>query len=79
MRTTIDIDDDLLQAANELSVRENTTAGRVISRWARRGILARGNEPPEHDLMNGFEVMSAEGRVVTAEFVRQLIHETEDA
>ena len=32
MRTTLDIDDDLLAAAKELARRERTTAGEVISR-----------------------------------------------
>ena len=36
MRTTLDIDDDLLAAAKELARRERTTAGEVISRLVRR-------------------------------------------
>ena len=31
MRTTLDIDDDLLAAAKELARRENVTAGQVVS------------------------------------------------
>ena len=30
-------------------------------------------------MLNGFEVLPAEGRVVTSELVRQLIEETEEA
>ena len=33
MRTTLDIDDDILQAAKELGERENRTAGQVLSDW----------------------------------------------
>ena len=79
MRTTLEIDDDVLQAAKELSAREKTTAGRLISEWARRGIRVQADRSPEPTVLNGFEVLSAEGRVVTSEFVRQLIEETEDA
>jgi len=35
MRTTIDIDDDLLLAAKELARREGATAGAVVSRLLR--------------------------------------------
>ncbi len=38
MRTTLDIDDDLLAAAKELARREHTTAGEVISRLVRRSL-----------------------------------------
>jgi hypothetical protein len=38
MRTTLDIDDDVLQAAKELARRERKTAGRVLSELARRGM-----------------------------------------
>ena len=38
MRTTLDIDDDLLQVAKEEAQRKRTSVGKVISRWARRGL-----------------------------------------
>jgi hypothetical protein len=38
MRTTLDIDDDLLAAAKELARRERSTAGAVISRLVRRSL-----------------------------------------
>ena len=37
MRTTLDIDDDVLQAAKELAQYESKTAGQVLSDLARRG------------------------------------------
>lgn len=79
MRTTLEIDDDVLQAAKELSVREKTTAGRLISEWARLGIRVRADNSSEPIVLNGFEVIPATGRVVTNEFVRQLVEEAEDA
>ena len=38
MRTTLDIDDDLLQAAKELADTRRTTAGRVISDLLRKAL-----------------------------------------
>lgn len=44
MRTTLDLDDDILQAAKELAAAGSTTAGKVVSELARKG-LARQAEP----------------------------------
>ena len=38
MRTTLDIDDDILQAAKELASNRSTTAGRVLSDLARKAL-----------------------------------------
>ena len=38
MRTTLDIDDDVLQAAKELAASRRRTAGQVISELARKGL-----------------------------------------
>lgn len=40
MRTTLDIDDDVLHAAKERARRENRTAGQVISELARAALTA---------------------------------------
>ncbi len=42
MRTTLDIDDDVLQAAKEIAAARGTTAGKVVSDLARRGLEKRG-------------------------------------
>ena len=42
MRTTLDLDEDVLQAAKELAAMRKTTAGKVLSDLARRGLV-----PPE--------------------------------
>ena len=39
MRTTLDIDEDVLEAAEELAERQNKTPGQVISELVRRGVL----------------------------------------
>ncbi len=82
MRTTLDLDPDVLLAAKEIAARSKRTAGAVISEVFRRGlhaapattITARGKK-----VAAGFEVIPANGRVVTAELVRRLRDETEDA
>jgi len=38
MRTTLDIDDDVLQAAKELGALQGKTAGKVVSELARKGL-----------------------------------------
>ncbi len=42
MRTTLDIDDDLLAAAKEIARRERSTAGQVISRLLRHSLTGAG-------------------------------------
>lgn len=44
MRTTLDIDDDLLAAAKEIARRESSTAGQVISRLLRHSLTGAGSE-----------------------------------
>jgi hypothetical protein len=38
VRTTLDIDDDILQAAKELAESRRSTAGKVLSDLARKGL-----------------------------------------
>jgi len=38
MRTTLDIDDDVLFAAKEIAAKERKTAGKILSEYFRRGI-----------------------------------------
>jgi hypothetical protein len=40
MRTTLDLDADILQAAKELAAARGTTAGKVVSELARKGLEA---------------------------------------
>lgn len=53
MRTTLDIDDDVLQAAKELAAARRRTAGQVLSELARKGL-----EPaPRGRVRNGVPVL----------------------
>jgi hypothetical protein len=54
MRTTLDIDDDVLQAAKELAASRRTTAGRVLSDLARKALEPAGTVP---SVRNGVPVL----------------------
>jgi hypothetical protein len=45
VRTTIDLDEDVLQAVKEIAANRGTTAGRVLSELARQALAPR--EVPE--------------------------------
>jgi hypothetical protein len=87
MRTTLDIDDDILQAAKELARAERKTAGQVLSELARRGLTqqaASGGFSEEAVSMgpvkkDGFyQLPHREGVVVTKEMVDRLIEEADE-
>jgi hypothetical protein len=69
MRTTLDIDDDLLAAAKELARRERSTAGQVVSRLLRHSLT--GVEAPRaaarsrRAAVAGFQPFPARPGVVT--------------
>jgi len=81
VRTTLDLDQDVLLAAKEIAARSKRTAGAVISEVFRRGLHAAPSTAadPGKKVAAGFEVIPANGRVVTAALVRRLRDETEDA
>ena len=79
MRTTLEIDDDVLGAAKELAARENKTAGKVISDLARKGIHIHGTKASKRAVRNGFEVLPAADRIVTPELVQKILEESSDA
>ena len=43
MRTTLDIDEDVLNAAKELAAARKTTTGQVLSELARKGLQPSGS------------------------------------
>ena len=72
MRTTVDIDDDLLQAAKEIAERRGTSAGRVISELMRRALA-----PPKQGtrVRNGVPLLAhrqAGAPALTLKVVREL-------
>jgi hypothetical protein len=56
MRTTLDIDDDVLAAARELAEQRRSTAGKVLSDLARRGLSQPAGAPT---VRNGVPVLPA--------------------
>ena len=81
MRTTLDIDSDVLDAAKALARSAHTTSGRVISDVMRRAIafgLAHPDLPaPLHmaqqqEPIYGFVPLTSGGKIVTNDMVRAL-------
>ena len=73
MRTTLDIEDDVLQAAKELAQREGGTAGQVLSTLARRGLaLPVSGRKNRLGVRGGVPVLPSRGEVVTLEHIQRL-------
>ena len=74
MRTTLDIDEDVLQAAKELAKREKRTAGKMISELARRALSGApiGRRSKKREECFGFRPFPSRGGVVTNEAVDRL-------
>jgi hypothetical protein len=76
MRTTLDIADDVLPAAKELAQRDGSTAGRVLSALARRGLGAQTLRLKGRPRMRGgVPLLPSRGEVVTLQRVRKLMDE----
>jgi hypothetical protein len=65
MRTTLDIDDDVLRAAKELARREKKTAGAVISELTRRALTAQPAAARDTKAVHGFRPFPKRGGIVT--------------
>lgn len=77
MRTTLDIDDEVLMAVKELARRERKTAGQVLSELARRAMTlpvpGRGaGSVHEPEAFYGFRPFSSRGKVVSNEQIDRL-------
>ncbi len=79
MRTTLDIDADVLQAAKELAAADKTTAGRVLSDLARKALTTPDHPSGPHGMVleDGWYVLPRRGMIVTKELVDQLIEEAD--
>ncbi|TXT38982.1 MAG: hypothetical protein FD135_2516 [Comamonadaceae bacterium] len=69
MRTTLDIEDDVLYAAKELAARERVTASVLISRLLRAAISGGFAAPPQSAKpprsVAGFQPFEAQGVLIT--------------
>ena len=74
MRTTLDIDGDVLQAARERAQRDKKTVGEVISELARRALTAPPETPGAREprARHGFRPFSKRGGIVTNELIDTL-------
>jgi hypothetical protein len=78
MRTTLDIDDDVLEIAKQRAKAEQKTAGEVISELARQA-LAQPRERLDFTkvrIVDGIPVLPSRGGVITKELVDKLIEES---
>lgn len=75
MRTTLDIDNDILQVAKEIAKRDGISMGKALSRLARQGLIRSDNVKKR----NGVPLFPQpeKGTVVTLELVNQLRDEIE--
>ena len=76
MRTTIDIEDDVLAAAKELARLQNVSAGLIVSRLMRQALAGPPNaskylQHPEKTI-TGFRPFPSRGAVVTDEQINSL-------
>jgi len=74
MRTTLDIGDDVLQAAKERARREKKTTGEVISELARSALVAPPQAPASRAarVLFGFRPFPKRGGIVTNEQIKKL-------
>lgn len=71
MRTTLDIEEDVLLAAKELAKQEGSTAGQVLSALARKGLAS--TTAKKTSLRGGVPVLPSRGDIITLEKVQHLM------
>ena len=74
MRTTLDIDDDVLAAAKERARREHRTAGEVVSELLRQALTAAAapSVVREAPAVYGLRPFARRGTIVTNDLIDQL-------
>ena len=87
MRTTLDIDSDVLAAAKALAQSGHSTAGKVISDVMRRAIASgfaysdapfAAHKVAEPEAVYGFSPLTSGGNIVTNDMVRAIRDELGD-
>jgi hypothetical protein len=72
VRTTLDVDDDILQAVKEIAAKERISAGQAISNLA-RAALVQPRKARKLQVRNGVPVFPAQrGEIITFERVQEL-------
>jgi hypothetical protein len=76
MRTTLEIDDDVLEAAKALARQTDRTAGAVLSQLARRALTTAAPAPSRSKKatkgVGGFVPFETRGGIVTSEQIDRL-------
>ena len=74
MRTTLNLDDDVLETARALAARDRRSLGEVVSDLVRRAVEPAAGAAAER---NGIPLFPVRGgaRVVTSEIVNELLEE----
>lgn len=76
MNTTLDIDQDVLEAAQKIAFSANLSLGAAVSALARQGLrLVPPDNAEAEGCRHGFRVLSRRGEVITPEHVRRLMDE----
>ena len=71
----MDIEEDVLLAVKELARRENTTAGKVVSRLVRKELAGDATKSRKITYKNGVPVLPSRGRIITNEFIDKIREE----
>jgi hypothetical protein len=74
MRTTLNIDDDIVEVARSLAAHRHHSIGKVISDMARRGLQSAGIEKKSESIRNGIRIIQRPSHTsaVTLEMVNRL-------
>jgi hypothetical protein len=80
MRTTLDIDDDVLAVVKDIAVARKISAGKAISDLARKALteprlLGMKDQEQDEYILNGFPVFPSRGGKVTHEEIKRLLDE----
>lgn len=77
MRTTLTIDDDVLDASKRLAEARGTSIGEIVSELARRGLSAPASSPV--DSRNGIRLfrVGPDSGEVTPEIIARLLADSE--
>jgi plasmid stability protein len=77
MRTTLNLDDDVLMAIKERARREGRSAGEVLSELARRALTNQGRvaQGTETNTFHGFEPLPHRGPAVSNDLIDRLREE----
>lgn len=78
MRTTLDIDDDVLLAVKELSRRRKQSSGEILSELARKALTTSNDQVAEAVTPYGFPLIPKKSdAIVTVDHIRQLQEESD--